>query len=159
MADSATTGAGGTGAGTPKVKRAKKGSDVGGDSDQGADFSESDSAAATAGGTAEDGDEDEDEESDEKTASVNASGGGGRRSVGRRPTGLRKAQSSIMTKSYFVENSEPLVSNLGPISFEATPREFSTGSCGWFYGAKQELTVGEKKVVCQLTVNCTGRTE
>eukprot|EP01057_Protomagalhaensia_wolfi_P005766 Protomagalhaensia_wolfi_Nauph_80__5765@NODE_704_length_2089_cov_40_581951_g526_i0_p1_GENE_NODE_704_length_2089_cov_40_581951_g526_i0NODE_704_length_2089_cov_40_581951_g526_i0_p1_ORF_typecomplete_len215_score50_68DEK_C/PF08766_11/6_3e06CobT/PF06213_12/0_038SOBP/PF15279_6/0_045DUF3738/PF12543_8/0_17mRNA_decap_C/PF16741_5/0_24UBN_AB/PF14075_6/0_18Med19/PF10278_9/0_32_NODE_704_length_2089_cov_40_581951_g526_i091735 len=76
------------------------------------------------------------------------------RSSKRSRKGAKKAQSSIMTKSHFCETAEALVSNIGPLQFTVTPREFSTGSCGWFYGSKHELPVGEEKVMCQLTINC-----
>eukprot|EP01054_Gregarina_sp_Poly1_P009179 Gregarina_sp_Poly_1__9178@NODE_564_length_7515_cov_115_964823_g443_i0_p4_GENE_NODE_564_length_7515_cov_115_964823_g443_i0NODE_564_length_7515_cov_115_964823_g443_i0_p4_ORF_typecomplete_len252_score45_70DEK_C/PF08766_11/1_2e05CobT/PF06213_12/0_19DUF3006/PF11213_8/49DUF3006/PF11213_8/22TMEM119/PF15724_5/1_5e03TMEM119/PF15724_5/0_26_NODE_564_length_7515_cov_115_964823_g443_i053316086 len=68
--------------------------------------------------------------------------------------GSKKGQATIMTKSHFCDHALPLVSNLGPLQFTATPREFSTGSCGWFYGSKHELPVGDEKVMCQLTINC-----
>lgn len=77
------------------------------------------------------------------------------RSKKARKGGLKKAQSDLMTRTHFRENAQALVTNLGPLQFTVTPREFSTGSCGWFYGSKHELPVGDDKVTCQLTINCT----
>lgn len=94
------------------------------------------------------------EEAIEKSSgsAVTAAGATGKRAVG-----FRKAQASIMTRTYFIENAKPLESNLGPIEFTAQPREFKTGSCGWFFNCKRELDVGGTSVHCQVTVNCTGK--
>lgn len=84
-----------------------------------------------------------------------ARGGKSQEKATPRQPGMRKQQASIMTRDYFSEHAQPLVSNLGPVAFTAEPRQFSTGSCGWFYGTKEELAIGDKKVMCQVTVNCT----
>lgn len=37
-----------------------------------------------------------------------------------------------------------------------SPRQFSTGSVGWYYGGKVQLPVGDDlEVMCQISVNCT----
>lgn len=72
-----------------------------------------------------------------------------------RALSMKKVQGSLMTKEFFTEKAQPLESKIGPLSFTMAPREFSTGSCGWFYGSKHEFEIDGKPVVCQMTVNCT----
>lgn len=66
-------------------------------------------------------------------------------------------QSTMMTKSEFLNEATPLETQLGHLNFEVKPRNFSTGSCGWWYGNKHEISVGDQSVTCQITINCTSK--
>ncbi|PHJ21703.1 apicomplexan specific protein [Cystoisospora suis] len=72
------------------------------------------------------------------------------------PKNLKKLQASLMSRNDFLEKAPVLASRVGDdFSFEMKPRTFSSGSCGWFYGAKVPIKVGKQEVWCQLGVNCT----
>ncbi|AFZ79444.1 hypothetical protein BEWA_022920 [Theileria equi strain WA] len=72
------------------------------------------------------------------------------------PKKVAKLQSEIMTKRHFLENAGNLELKLQLAeSVLATPRTFSTGSCGWSSNAKIKLRVGDQEVFCQVGFNCT----
>ncbi|KJP89822.1 hypothetical protein AK88_00533 [Plasmodium fragile] len=74
------------------------------------------------------------------------------------PLSARKKQANVMTKDYFLDNAESLLCNISDnIKLKLEPRTFSTGSCGWHMMDKVYLLVGDHNVLCQLCINCSGR--
>ncbi|CAA9990428.1 conserved Plasmodium protein, unknown function [Plasmodium knowlesi strain H] len=72
------------------------------------------------------------------------------------PLSARKKQANVMTKDYFLDNSESLLCNISDnIKLKLEPRIFSTGSCGWHMMDKVYLLVGDHNVLCQLCINCS----
>eukprot|EP00923_Selenidium_pygospionis_P027153 GHVN01048785.1.p1 GENE.GHVN01048785.1~~GHVN01048785.1.p1 ORF type:complete len:325 (+),score=44.62 GHVN01048785.1:66-1040(+) len=67
---------------------------------------------------------------------------------------LKAMQSKLMTRATFTDNAKVMDVTMGELKFQCNPREFSTGSMGWFYGSKVQIMVGETPLHCQLTVNC-----
>lgn len=68
---------------------------------------------------------------------------------------MKQAQSNMMTRAAFLADARIMDVTMGPsLSFQMCPREFSTGSMGWFYGNKVQIMAGDQPVHCQLTVNC-----
>ncbi|KAF8820729.1 hypothetical protein IE077_002867 [Cardiosporidium cionae] len=71
------------------------------------------------------------------------------------PRNLKKLQAKILSKSSFLENAQGLSIQMGPkLQFYMNPRKFGPGSCGWYYGGKAKLPVGDKEIWCQLNINC-----
>ncbi|EZG43822.1 DEK carboxy-terminal domain protein [Gregarina niphandrodes] len=66
----------------------------------------------------------------------------------------RRSATGPMTKAQFMDNAVTFKSQIGPVEFDLAPRKFSTGSCGWFYGSKHDLMVGDVPVTCRFTLNC-----
>ncbi|CDI76699.1 hypothetical protein, conserved [Eimeria acervulina] len=71
------------------------------------------------------------------------------------PKNLKKLQSSLMSRSAFLEKAPVMASKIGDMTFDMKPRTFSSGSCGWFHGGKVAIKVGDQEIWCQLGVNCT----
>ncbi|KAH8584712.1 apicomplexan specific [Cryptosporidium sp. chipmunk genotype I] len=69
-----------------------------------------------------------------------------------------KRKQISMSIEEFLEKSQVLSLNINGSSekLAISPRQFSTGSVGWYYGGKVPLPVGEdSEVMCQVSINCT----
>ncbi|KAJ1611699.1 apicomplexan specific protein [Cryptosporidium canis] len=69
-----------------------------------------------------------------------------------------KRRQVTMSIDEFLEKSQilSLTINGSNEKLAISPRQFSTGSVGWYYGGKVPLPVGDDlEVVCQVSVNCT----
>ncbi|EEA07823.1 uncharacterized protein CMU_028970 [Cryptosporidium muris RN66] len=66
-------------------------------------------------------------------------------------------ETSVMSIDEFLEKAQvlSLTINNSKTKLAAAPRQFSTGSVGWYYGNKVSLPVGDSDVICQLSLNCT----
>lgn len=70
----------------------------------------------------------------------------------------KKRKQISMTIEEFLEKSQVLSLTINGSNEKLTisPRQFSTGSVGWYYGGKVPLPVGDDlEVVCQVSINCT----
>ena len=78
----------------------------------------------------------------------------------RKSSPLTPAFGSAMTKAEFARAARQLQLKIasgtkGTAELVLDPREFSSGSFGWFASEKLEVPVGQKKVRCQLSLNVT----
>eukprot|EP00921_Rhytidocystis_pertsovi_P015551 GHVQ01024733.1.p1 GENE.GHVQ01024733.1~~GHVQ01024733.1.p1 ORF type:complete len:263 (-),score=55.68 GHVQ01024733.1:898-1686(-) len=72
------------------------------------------------------------------------------------PKNLKKLQHNLMSKQQFLSQAGGLTAVIGPtLKFEMAPRLFKPGSCGWYWGGKVQIPVGDKMIWCQLGVNCS----
>jgi hypothetical protein len=60
-----------------------------------------------------------------------------------------------LSKSAFLEQAKEFSLVIGDKTLTVKPREFSTGSFGWFLSGKASITVGETEVPCQIGMNVT----
>ncbi len=70
----------------------------------------------------------------------------------------RKGKASAkcqLTKEQFLSQAQPVTLTIGDKTIEVKPREFSTGSFGWFYSGKAQLLVGDTAVHVQVGLNLT----
>jgi hypothetical protein len=58
-----------------------------------------------------------------------------------------------ITREDFLAKAEPLKIDLGGFPMVAEPREFSTGSFGWYVNGKANLTVDGKNLSVQVGMN------
>jgi hypothetical protein len=58
-----------------------------------------------------------------------------------------------ITRAEFSEKAEPIKIDLNGFPLTAEPREFSTGSFGWYLNGKAPVTVGGKTVQVQVGMN------
>ena len=65
------------------------------------------------------------------------------------------AKTCPVTREAFRDGSEAVKVLVNDVEMEALPKEFSTGSFGWFLTGKIMLPVGEKKVNVQIGLNLT----
>lgn len=69
-----------------------------------------------------------------------------------------KRKQISMSIEEFLEKSQTLSLSINGSSekLAISPRQFSTGSVGWYYGGKVPLPVGDDlEVLCQISINCT----
>ncbi|KAK9174414.1 DEK C terminal domain protein [Cryptosporidium meleagridis] len=69
-----------------------------------------------------------------------------------------KRKQISMSIEEFLEKSQTLSLSINGSSTKLaiSPRQFSTGSVGWYYGGKIPLPVGDDlEVLCQISINCT----
>lgn len=67
---------------------------------------------------------------------------------------MAKTSCSI-TRDDFRQRAEPVEITIGGIPMSADPKEFSTGSLGWYLNNKVNLKVGDKSVTVQIGLNLT----
>ncbi len=67
---------------------------------------------------------------------------------------MAKTTCSI-TRADFRERAEPVEIVIGGIPMSADPKEFSTGSLGWYLNSKVNLKIGDKSVTVQIGMNMT----
>ncbi|KAF7456129.1 hypothetical protein HWI79_3289 [Cryptosporidium felis] len=62
-----------------------------------------------------------------------------------------------MSVEEFLEKSKALnlFINESETKLTISPRQFNTGSVGWYYGGKIPFPVGDDEVICQVSINCT----
>ena len=60
-----------------------------------------------------------------------------------------------LSRSEFLQNAQPVQVVIGGNTFGAGPREFSTGSFGWYLSAKTNLIVDGKSLPVQIGLNLT----
>ena len=60
-----------------------------------------------------------------------------------------------LTKTQFIEKAEPVKLVINGQELVAEKREFSTGSFGWYYNGKVNITVDGKPLSVQLGLNLT----
>ena len=60
-----------------------------------------------------------------------------------------------ITRSDFLAKAEPFKLVIGGAEIVASPREFSTGSFGWYYNGKVPITVDGKVLSVQVGLNLT----
>jgi hypothetical protein len=58
-----------------------------------------------------------------------------------------------ITRADFLAKAEPIKIDIGGSMLIAEPREFSTGSFGWYVNGKASLTVDGKAVATQVGMN------
>lgn len=71
---------------------------------------------------------------------------------------VTKRKQVSMSVEEFLDKSQilSLTINGSNEKLAISPRQFSTGSVGWYYGGKVPLPIGnDLEVVCQVSVNCT----
>jgi hypothetical protein len=62
---------------------------------------------------------------------------------------------SPITRQQFRDGAKPVEVNVGGTPMFAIPREFSTGSLGWYLNGKTLIDVNGVKVTVQVGVNLT----
>jgi len=55
----------------------------------------------------------------------------------------------------FLKQATPVTFEIAGTQVTAEPREFSTGSFGWYFTGKVSITVGDKKLPVQVGCNLT----
>lgn len=65
------------------------------------------------------------------------------------------AKTCPVTRTEFNEQAQSVKVLIQGVEMEALPKEFSTGSFGWYLTGKLMLPVGEKKVNVQIGLNMT----
>jgi hypothetical protein len=60
-----------------------------------------------------------------------------------------------ITRADFREHAEAVEITIGGIPMTADPKEFSTGSLGWYLNNKVNLKVGDKTITAQIGMNLT----
>ena len=63
-----------------------------------------------------------------------------------------KTQSPI-TRADFLAKAQPLKIDINGFVVTAEPREFSTGSFGWYYNGKAPVSIDGKNVTIQVGMN------
>jgi hypothetical protein len=58
-----------------------------------------------------------------------------------------------VTREEFKEKAEPVKIDVGGVTLIADPKEFSTGSFGWYVSGKATLTIAGKSVPVQVGAN------
>ncbi|MEZ0228278.1 MAG: hypothetical protein ACAI25_06610 [Planctomycetota bacterium] len=60
-----------------------------------------------------------------------------------------------ISREAFLEKAQPLKIDLNGFPMQADPREFSTGSFGWYVNGKASIMVDGKSIQCQVGMNIT----
>ena len=60
-----------------------------------------------------------------------------------------------ITRAEFRAHAKPMVVKIGESQLAADPKEFSTGSLGWYLNGKTTVEVGGKLVTVQIGLNLT----
>ena len=60
-----------------------------------------------------------------------------------------------LSRADFLAKAQPLQVTVGGNTFAAEPREFKTGSYGWYLSAKTTVTVDGKPLQVQIGLNLT----
>lgn len=60
-----------------------------------------------------------------------------------------------VTREEFVKNAKPITVVINGETKVASPKEFSTGSFGWYLGEKVAIQVGDTPVKVQIGMNLT----
>lgn len=65
------------------------------------------------------------------------------------------AKTCPISRKDFQDGAEAVKVNINDFEMEALPKEFSTGSFGWYLTGKTLVSVGGKKVNVQIGLNLT----
>ena len=68
---------------------------------------------------------------------------------------MAKKSSCPITRPEFREHAKALIVKIGEREYKAVPKEFSTGSLGWYLNNKVTVKVGDKTVTVQVGMNMT----
>lgn len=60
-----------------------------------------------------------------------------------------------ITRADFRNNAQPVEITIGGVPMLAEPKEFATGSLGWYLNNKVTLKVGDRPVTVQIGMNLT----
>jgi hypothetical protein len=60
-----------------------------------------------------------------------------------------------ISREDFAEKAQPVEVVINGMPMTAEPKEFSTGSLGWYLNSKANIKVGEKSVTVQIGMNLT----
>jgi hypothetical protein len=60
-----------------------------------------------------------------------------------------------LTRDFFRQKAQPVTATVGGVPLIAEPKEFSTGSLGWYCGGKLTLNVDGQQVRVQVGVTLT----
>jgi hypothetical protein len=60
-----------------------------------------------------------------------------------------------ITRNEFREHAKALAIKINGLDFQADPREFSTGSLGWYLNGKTTIEIDGKRVAVQIGMNLT----
>jgi hypothetical protein len=60
-----------------------------------------------------------------------------------------------ISREDFLAKAQPLKVDLNGFPLQADPREFSTGSFGWYVNGKASIMVDGKPIQCQVGMNIT----
>ena len=60
-----------------------------------------------------------------------------------------------ISKADFIAKAEPLKVDVNGVTLIAEPKEFSTGSFGWYLNAKTTVTIDGKLLTVQIGANLT----
>jgi hypothetical protein len=60
-----------------------------------------------------------------------------------------------ISRADFLAKAQPIKIELAGFPMQADPREFSTGSFGWYVNGKAPVTVDGKSIQCQIGMNIT----
>jgi hypothetical protein len=74
--------------------------------------------------------------------------------VGVKGNGSKRTQCPI-SREQFREQVQPVRVQIGSISVEVDPKEFSTGSLGWYLNGKTSVEVGGVKCPVQIGLSLT----
>lgn len=61
----------------------------------------------------------------------------------------------MLTRSHFRANAKPIRLNIDDLQLNLDPKEFSTGSLGWYANGKITVMLGDIPVRVQVGVNLT----
>jgi len=70
------------------------------------------------------------------------------------PGAAKKRQAALFTRQGFMKKAKTFPVKLGDASFNVPPKEFSTGSCGFFLSAKVPFEMDGQRVMMQCSLNC-----
>ena len=96
-----------------------------------------------------------------KTTAKRKKAGKGKATAKRKTTAMTSGGPDCsISKAEFRKGAERMVLQIGSwgdgaAKYELDPREFSSGSFGWFASEKLVIPVGDKRVRCQMSLNVT----
>ena len=68
---------------------------------------------------------------------------------------MGKKSSCPITRAQFRQNAKPLTIKIGDREYTAVPKEFSTGSLGWYLNGKTTIEIDGVAVSVQIGLNLT----
>ena len=68
--------------------------------------------------------------------------------------GTRKTSCPV-TRQQFTANAKPLTVAINNQPLSSSPKQFSTGSMGWFANGKVQVVIDGVPVMCQVSTNIT----
>jgi hypothetical protein len=71
------------------------------------------------------------------------------------PTVAKSDKQPDISKADFLAHAKSITLTIDGVEYSVDPRQFSTGSYGYFHTGKAHVKVNGVSVKCQLQVNCT----